>query len=184
MFIIKEVRTCLFIKLNPCQIWGIAEWVAIQEYPFSLGSQDDIVVDINEGFSGYSVHFIHKENKLFVSTSCFKVQKRKWLLTRKLREERVTDTCVFIWKTYCILHGQFFTCNNELNVFFSLYASSGQGQPDYSAAWAAYYQYYQQQAAAAAAAGQTAPGDITWPLWSKSVKFVIARPLHISLFNP
>lgn len=45
--------------------------------------------------------------------------------------------------------------------FFSLYASSGQAQPDYSAAWAAYYQYYQQQAAAAAAAGQTAPGDIT-----------------------
>lgn len=55
----------------------------------------------------------------------------------------------------------FFTCNNELNVFFSLYASLGQAQPDYSAAWAAYYQYYQQQAAAAAAAGQTAPGDIT-----------------------
>ena len=45
--------------------------------------------------------------------------------------------------------------------FFSFYASSGQSQPDYSAAWAAYYQYYQQQAAAAAAAGQTAPGNIT-----------------------
>ena len=29
---------------------------------YSLGSQDDIVVDINEGFSRYSVHFIHKEN--------------------------------------------------------------------------------------------------------------------------
>lgn len=44
---------------------------------YSLGSQDDIVVDISEGFSGYSVHFIHNENKLFVGTSCVKVQKRK-----------------------------------------------------------------------------------------------------------
>lgn len=62
--------------------------------------------------------FIKKTN--FVGTSCVKVQKRKWLLTRKLSEERVTDSCVFIWKMYCILHGQFFTCNNELNVFFFL----------------------------------------------------------------
>ena len=31
---------------------------------YSLGSQDDIVVDINEGLFGCSVHFIHKENKL------------------------------------------------------------------------------------------------------------------------
>lgn len=32
--------------------------------------------------------------------------------------------------------------------------SSGQGQVDYSAAWAAYYQQYYQQQAAAAAAGK------------------------------
>ena len=31
---------------------------------YSLGSQDGIVVDISGGFSGCSVHFIHKENNL------------------------------------------------------------------------------------------------------------------------
>ena len=38
---------------------------------------------------------------------------------------------------------------------------TGQGQPDYSAAWATYYQQLYQQQQAAAATGQGAPGMMT-----------------------